>query len=101
MKWNHTTESPLVDAWLAQQAGRFGGKVQPVVNEVLLGVAEGRLVDPVTLMARVAELERQNAQLYGLLQRVLGQAQPASVATQADFGELSRAACGRGLNFTK
>lgn len=95
MKWNHTTDSPLVDTWLTQQAERFGGRMQPLVNELLLAVAEGRLADPTPLAAQVAELERQNAQLYALLQRAMGQARagdgPAAPAL---------AAGGRGLNFT-
>jgi hypothetical protein len=92
MKWNHTTDSPLVDTWLACQAERFGGRLQPIVNELLLAVAEGRLADPAPLTARITELERQNAQLYALLQRAVG---------AAEAGGRRQEAGGQGLQFTK
>jgi hypothetical protein len=98
MKWNHTTESPLVDAWLMQQAERFGDRLQPVVNELLLAVAEGRLVDPAPLAAQVAELERQNAQLYTLLQQAVGATRAGDAPPAAPPAQ---AAGSRGLNFTK
>lgn len=95
MKWNHTTESPLVAAWLVQQAERYGGRVQPLVNELLLAVAEGRLVDPAPLAATIAQLERQNAQLYELLQRAISPGAPSTPRT----GEPKPPASG-GLTFT-
>lgn len=99
MKWNHTTESPLVDAWLARQAGRFGGKLQPIVNELLLAVAEGRLADPAPLAAKIAELERQNAQLYALLQRAVGAAEAGGGRQEAGGGRQETRS--QGLQFSK
>lgn len=94
MKWNHTTESPVVDAWLAQGAGRFGGRVQGLVNETLLAAAEGRLADPAPLLARIAELERHNAQLVALLQQSLAARPPSPAPDPAP-------PAGRGLTFTR
>jgi len=99
MKWNHTTESPLVDAWLAQRAGRFGGRLQPLVNELLLAVAEGRLDDPTPLAARIVDLERHNAQLYALLQRAMGDGRTAGTPPAPEPRQATGE--GRGLTFTK
>jgi hypothetical protein len=101
MKWNHTTDSPVAEAWLAQQAGRFGGKLQPLVNELLLAVAEGRMADPAPLAARVAELERQNTQLYVLLQRAMGAAEAGGRRQEAEAGGRRQEAGSQGLQFTK
>lgn len=70
-KWQHTVESTVVERWLAQQLDETGDKVQVLVNSLLLAVAQGRLVDPAPLRAKIEALEAQVRQQQDLLVQVI------------------------------
>lgn len=66
-KWLHTVDNTIVDEWLDRALQDRSSKIQPFVNEILLAVAQGRLVDPAPLQAQIQLLQEQIRQQQGLI----------------------------------